>query len=785
MCATALWTRTELAALALLSTLGGAAGAQTAAPVLDPVVVGLVLNGSLLADAQLLHREPAAAGQPARMWLPVRAAHGWRMATAGRELRDIEGQPHAAFCRAPDRCFYDEASAVFTLALQSADLQPLRIAPESLPAPALTDSQARGAYLNYDLSAWRVGRPGLAALLEGRAYTPQGHGALLVDALYSNSHGQHTRAAGVWQVDRPQQGVSYQGGNIGIPDTVFGAGVPLFGLRAGSNSRLQPTLQTTLRPQASALAGERALRADVFVDGLYRQTAEVPYGPYSVEVAPSYPGRGQMDIVTTDASGLQQRISLPFYQAPQLLAPGVREWSLDAGVLEGPRGSVHPRGNGIVSGALRQGVGSATTAQWAALAAPGALRLAVAADSVDARRGLSALSLVVQRSPTRPQAGAWLGAGHEYLSRSSSFSLRAEQALQACGAAGVDAAAAAGTAAPMADRLARPCRRYAATLGVDPAGHWSAAAALSGQLDTQGRRSAVSFVGLRWQLDGRSQLALSAQRVAAGSTRAGQVLLSWSRPLSSDWSGQVGAQRRAGHAPSLAWAVQSVPPPAQASAQRWQLQGNVGPQADLGARYNDRGALADWRAEAHADARGLQGAVGVAGAVGVTGGRVFATRRIDDAFVVVDVGLPDLPVLLDNREVARTNAAGWAVVSDARAHQANVVGVDTSALPIDYAMPRDTLVVVPGSAAGVLARFDLSDGGVSVAVTDQAGQALPAGATVRVSTQSLATAVTSRSEVFIDRSNREAEVHIRWPGHACGFRYQPQSDTGAYTCVAE
>ena len=67
--------------------------------------------------------------------------------------------------------------------------------------------------------------------------------------------------------------------------------MPLTGLRIGSNGSLQPSVSKMLRPRMEGLA-ERSLRADVFVDGLFRQTAQVPYGPYSIELQPQFPGRG-------------------------------------------------------------------------------------------------------------------------------------------------------------------------------------------------------------------------------------------------------------------------------------------------------------------------------------------------------------------------------------------------------------------------------------------------------------------------------------------------------------
>jgi len=191
----------------------------------------------------------------------------------------------------------------------------------------------------------------------------------------------------------------------------------------------------------------------------------------------------------------------------------------------------------------------------------------------------------------------------------------------------------------------------------------------------------------------------------------------------------------------------------------------------------------DWRAEGTLDAHGGSSAsVGVNGAIGYAQGRAFASRRIDDAFVVVEVGVPDLPVLLDNREVARTNGAGWAVVTEARALQANRIGVDIAALPLQYSMPRDSLSVVPALGAGAALVFELSDGGATLAVRDAQGRAPPPGARVRVSTQRTGTAVTSHGEVFLERSDRRARVEIDAPAGRCSFDYDPATPAESYRC---
>ena len=739
-------------------------------------MVSVVLNGTLLADAQLLHREVSRGNATnSRVWFPEREAMDWRMDFATRERRTIEGVPHAVFCDQRDRCFYDESVALLTITLNNDDILPLRFT----QAWAQVDVQAvqsTGAYLNYDLSAFYVGQPGAAAFLEGRTYTPYGHGAVRLGGVVGAVGSYRTVMQAVWQVDLPQQALSWQIGSIAIPDTPLGVGLALTGMRIGSNLRLQPLRSNALKPRMDGLA-ERSLRTDMFVDGLFRQTAEVPYGPYSMEMQPQYPGRGEMHLVSTDITGLQISRSLSYYNAPQMLTPGATEWSVDAGVLSSEVQRINLHQPAVASATVRRGMTTELTAQSQLVIARRAERVALSIDTVQSLRGLSSLSMVWQRSDAETSGRLWLGAAHEYLARDISFSVKAEQSLGACRSDTI--------ADPLVERLWRPCRLLSTGLGFSLGGRWSVALSTEVRQDTVNRHTSIAGVGARLQVGTRSQLGLSLQRLAIDGQVASGIYLSWSQPFGGAYEVQVGFQQRAGEHGSLQWSAQSaVSPDLQASAQKFQTYGSVGQRNEAGVRTSARMAQLEWRADAKVDQRGVSGAVGVSGAIGVAEGRVFASRRIDDAFIIVDVGIPDLPVLLDNREVARTNASGWAIVTEGRAHQANSVGVDTSALPIEYSMPRDQQMVVPASKAGALARFDISDGGVAIPVRDAQGNTLPAGVSVRVSTQRLPTAITSRSEVFLERSDRPAEITVEWADQRCQFSYNPQNEPqGGYRCT--
>lgn len=772
--------RCREAAAALVVTLAVASPGRCAGEPVDAapeaLVVGISLNGLAVADGQIVHRATAPGDR--RVWLERERATAWRIDPAGRPSRAIGGVEHLELCIGDDRCVLDAEAAMLSIELRPDRFLPLHVGLPTDAAESAAGGSAisSGGFVNYDLGTWKHGRrPGFSALASGRLYTPHGQGAVDVVALHAGGVGSRALARAVWQVDDAPRNRSVQIGSIAIPDTSLGAGLPLTGVRVGSNRLLNPTLPPVLRPMVDGVI-DRSTRTDVFVDGQYRQTALVPYGPYRIELLPQLAGRGDIELVSTAADGTRTRALIPYYQAPSMLAPGRSEWSVDAGRVASGAGRGSRLGHPwLANGWWRRGLSTSHTGEGQLVLGERAARAAASLDTVHPRWGATTLGAVWQRSPSVGNGRLWLGGGHEFVSRDASFSVRTEQPVGGCRPA---------TAESPADGLARPCRYTTATVGGTVFARGSIAATAERLQDADGHRRRLAAVSARWQLGPLSQVALTVQRAAAVESRAATaVSLVYSRALGEATSLQTSLQR-SDRETELQWVVQpSAVVDETASALRWQAVGSVGRGGggdsggrggEVGARWSRDEDRFSWRTEAGIDRRGTAGAAGIGGAVGFAEGRFFASRRIDDAFIVVDAGLPGLPVLVDNRPVAVTDGSGRAIVPNARARQENTIGVDVAALPLPYAMPRDQLTVVPGVGSGALARFDLSDGGLAIAVRDREGGALPAGAAVRVSNQTVPTAVTSASTVFIDRADRPATLTIEWPGRRCRIDYVPQ-----------
>jgi outer membrane usher protein len=109
-------------------------------------------------------------------------------------------------------------------------------------------------------------------------------------------------------------------------------------------------------------------------------------------------------------------------------------------------------------------------------------------------------------------------------------------------------------------------------------------------------------------------------------------------------------------------------------------------------------------------------------------GAVVPARHVGRGFALVSTGLPGVPVLQENRVIGRTDGAGRLLVPDLMPYTRNEIGIDVSALPADMRVASVRETVVPGQAAGVVARFALERYAAATVVLHGAdGKPVPVG----------------------------------------------------------
>jgi len=197
----------------------------------------------------------------------------------------------------------------------------------------------------------------------------------------------------------------------------------------------------------------------------------------------------------------------------------------------------------------------------------------------------------------------------------------------------------------------------------------------------------------------------------------------------------------------------------------WQVQGNQQNGYSQGlAQGTYRGKYGDLTGSVSRSAAGTTTELDGSGSLVVMAGDVLMGRQIDDAFALVSTdGVPDVPVLHENRVIGRTNAEGHFLVPDLQAYEPNHLAIDPLGLPPDTMIKATSMNLAPQARAGVLARFTLQTvSGAQIQLIDPFGKPLPAGATVTVEETGKRYAVGYDGLAFVDELKPANHLIARW-----------------------
>lgn len=638
-------------------------------------------------------------------------------------LRLIEGEPHVLL--APGgavRWTIDEATQ--TLALQAAAGaflgQRFDLAAE---APRVTAPAVWAPFVNYDLQ-WQTRRGGASAadaLWELGLLSPGGD---LSSTQLSRQGGGTVRLDTRWQRDDPQRLARWQVGDTISHAGAWGRALRFGGVQWGTDFSLQPGFLSFPLP---TLRGEAAVPStlDVYVNNSQRLQSRLPAGPFDLHELPVVTGQGEIRTVVKDLLGREQVVVTPYYVSPALLKPGLRAFSLEAGVMREDYGLRSNRyGRALFSFTERRGVTERFTTEWRAEATGrhqaagvggwwlwpqlGTLGASAAASQTrGAGRGW-----LLQTGLDR-QAGDWSGsvqwrrmsAGFTQLGQPAAPAPRSVLAL-AMGTSwagqGVGVSFTRQHGGGVDTRLAQV--NYGRELG-----RWGHVSALLFRDLARGGRGAGGSGGgttlaLSWSLalDDRHSAGVSVQRQPDLQGRATTVV-------------QTQVQRNPAFGSGLGYQVLASSDGHQLAQTQWQ-----GDQVVLQGAVGRRGGVMEARA-------------GASGGLAWVDGSGFASRRIDGGIAVVDVGGHEgVRVTQDNQVIARTDARGRAVLTSLRGYQPNRVGILAGDLPMDAEVQAVEVQLTPAARSAARIDFPVQRGrGASLQVFDITGEALPPGTLLR------------------------------------------------------
>ncbi len=507
------------------------------------------------------------------------------------------------------------------------------------------------------------------------------------------------------------------------------------------------------------LVGESELPAtvDLYVDNVRRDRYEVDGGSFAITHPPLLAGAGTAQLVVTNILGEQVVYEQPFFVSPQLLNPGVWDFSFSAGARrEGYAQRSLDYADPEATLNWRYGLSSQWTTDGSAAASPhsGILELGMAGVPVRVlpmrlNGGLGAYRLPSGESGVLGRAG-WSWQSGKWF-------------------------------ADLSHRHAIPAREYSTESELPYR------VRQLGRLGFRLRTTAISLNYLRRDTPGQDPFRQSALRV------------SW-RPRHGRW-GQLAAEiyrmRFARSEPQdvgarLNW-IWSPKPRQQSLAYiedesragwqyQWMRQGDLGRQLSLQGRRDQSGqpyfaadldfqsSVLGLRGRAVSSPSGEQAALGLRGTLGWMHGSSFVGRDTGQAFALVDLnGLDDVTIYRDNQPVARTNPSGVALIPGLRPYQDNRIHLNPADIPLDWSLPTTQQIVRPGVNTGLHVAFETAPQRRAQFRAYRApGRPVPAGAQVLSDSGERLGYAGAEGRVYVAGLGRGDNVlHVDWVTDSC------------------
>lgn len=173
---------------------------------------------------------------------------------------------------------------------------------------------------------------------------------------------KHRRLDTFWRSVWPEQGLTLTLGDTYTSQLTGGSGSRMGGIQLSSSFNTRPWYQK-LPQTVFTGSNEMPSSVDLYLNGVRQYREDVNAGPYEINLPPTITA-GAAQVVTRDALGREVVVEVPLYDTTEMLAPGLQEWSVEAGQLrldEGAKKSYDS--DTLVSASLRRGLHQQLTGQ--------------------------------------------------------------------------------------------------------------------------------------------------------------------------------------------------------------------------------------------------------------------------------------------------------------------------------------------------------------------------------------------------------------------------------------
>ena len=621
-----------------------------------------------------------------------------------------------------------------------------------------------GLVLNYDLYGQFGAQRGFSSMSEVRWFGPHGVASSSGSLSLRGGARRYVRYDSSWTRSDPATLSTLQVGDFVTPASSWARSYRMAGVAWRKNFELRPDLLTY--PVAS-IAGSAVVPSSVslYVNGVQQLAREVPNGPFVVDGITGLNGAGQATLVTQDALGRSVSRTVPLYVDTRLMAPGLSDFALAAGFLRRDYGTESFRyaGTPVATASVRHGVSDHLTVEGhveasrpqAAFGAGALVRLGLA--------GVASASVSGSAGRLR---GSQVQFGYQYISQRIAVDLQRARASRHYGDIG----------SLEGQPVSRASDRASLAWSLPQVGSMSASYI---RYEVPGGSARLASLAWSRALGYGAYLSLSAyqdlDRRLDGSKPRG-MMATLSMALGGRVSGSASTGRQNGGASRSATVSRA---PDFGGGFGWALQSGASGEQRYGqAQLQYLGAHGLLNASVQRVGNTTAASAGLSGSVVAMDGALLPARQVGAGFALVSTGLPNIPVLQENRPIGVTDAGGHILLPNLIPYTGNLVSIDTAALPADMRVPSTSMRVVPQALAGVSARFTVERyRAATVVLHDASGKPVAPGTRVTVVGSGVPTIVGFDGVVFVEGLSGRTRLRIGAGEDVCEAEFDYR-DTG-------
>ena len=544
------------------------------------------------------------------------------------------------------------------------------------------------------------------------------------------------------------------GDTVTRPSTM-GSSVYFGGVRFGSDYSLAPGF---VRQPLALLSGVSLVPSTVslYIDGVLRQTSNVPAGPFTVDNTPLMTGGGETRLVVRDLLGRETVITRSFLSSNKLLGVHLNDWSVEAGRLRQDLGASGANyGAKFMRGIWRRGFNETLTLEGVSQISEGHQSVGMGVVSVVTGQWLGSASALTSREDKLGEGQQWLlGLQRQDLYRSIFFQLQgASVQFRELGQS-------------QNFQSAKLQFVASATLANDRFGALGA-----GFTSTRAFNDLLTHtLALNYAIPvgERSSVNLAASR-SQGEVNGTSFRMSLVIPLENNRMISTSAASGKNQNEFYVSALQN---PTETDNFGWRLltgQQQGMQHSEGGLDYLGRYGNFKAQVSSSKDQNVLR--LSESGALVLTEGHVFATQKQNGSFALAHVpGYGDVGIGLGNRILTRTDDSGVALIPYLAPYQRNSVRLDPQNIPVSAEIESLEQIAVPARRSVVKVLFPVRSGrGALIKIQLEDGSIAPAGAMVQIDNDAREFYVAHRGEAFVTGLQSVTHLRLKWKNQDCSF----------------